>query len=988
MISSLVGLVTRTSDRLTGELQVDVGLKKLVKTLEKEADTAVAIKLAKDELRMRTKAVKSAAKELDQLGAALAQLVDVLPFTADGWSERKQALERKVKVDALAGIEAWLEDWLIAGSYCRTDALSRLESVELPAGASLLVERCVSARLGLEQRSLYLARPLLEAGANGIPFASGTVPSERVRADLRLLLVRLALEQGLLDEAGDELERASAVEPSPALEALRARWLRLQGESDAAADALAAAAEVAPADLDVAAELIETQRSQGHRELVLDTARGAVAAIPMLIDVEAELSRLSGMPRAVLWAAVAERALSENDLDMQAYAVQRAAETVEYGDNVLHAVVAELQARGAAARNLPDEECEALKEAGSWRVLAEQIDLAAAHYRRVLELRPDDDDAALRLADCLTVLTAPQPLTEARPEIEEALRLIRAVQSRNGITLGNSWSYLSEAVALLRLGEAFDQEASRHNWEAFAAVCRSLVHLPDSASRWRDLARAAQALGLYAVCVAASERAVELDPYDEDSSAVLVQSLTNIGRLDEALDRLGDPYDAWGRAVKAYILARKNEPAEAVALLRTVILDPAWAWASHTFANALITLGDRDDEARAYTAGVRDYWARRQQESEAVGVEAWTSVILDDLESAERCAEILGGAQAQQVWAELRFLDGDADGGIAALRSVIAQVATLRELNEVSSVNAGRLRALMRMHGLPPPDLAPLDDDLDRRRKELEAQSDAYVDLEAAPTSEAEAEIARVAKTMGAALMQLARSGRVETLPELQPLAEARPNDTELGALVALAKEPPAELSEPPAPPTEAAPEFPIEDSVEQPQLETELPTSWFDGYDNPLNDHPLFRHYIPELRARAWWEVPGIHVAVDDGLEPDGYRILRMGEVVDEGRASAAHRYASPETLALLPKEVSDDAELDDDLGLVRIPAAAIAGGEKLAELLTLHAAEVVVQRIGDIARRDAEQMGAGIRRRWPKRLVSALGRGDRGPHATSSAS
>src|SRR5215211_286658 len=156
-------------------------------------------------------------------------------------------------------------------------------------------------------------------------------------------------------------------------------------------------------------------------------------------------------------------------------------------------------------------------DAGAWRLLAEHIDVAAAHYRRVLSLQPHHDDASLRLADCLVTLTFGQTLVEARPEIDEALRLIRVVQSRDGITAENSWSYLSEAAGLLRLGAAVTPDSSRHNWEAFAAVCRSLSHMPDEASRWRDLAHAAEALQLYAVSIAASEHAVALAPYDDDA---------------------------------------------------------------------------------------------------------------------------------------------------------------------------------------------------------------------------------------------------------------------------------------------------------------------------------------------------------------------------------------------------------------------------------------------------------------------------------------
>jgi hypothetical protein len=92
----------------------------------------------------------------------------------------------------------------------------------------------------------------------------------------------------------------------------------------------------------------------------------------------------------------------------------------------------------------------------------------------------------------------------------------------------------------------------------------------------------------------------------------------------------------------------------------------------------------------------------------------------------------------------------------------------------------------------------------------------------------------------------------------------------------------------------------------------------------------------------------------------------------------SPDHRYATAEALALLTRDVVVDAELDDELGLTRIPADAVQIGNGLGPLLTLQAAEVVVYRLGDIARADAESVGRSARR-WSKRLIPSLSRGGR---------
>ena len=51
--------------------------------------------------------------------------------------------------------------------------------------------------------------------------------------------------------------------------------------------------------------------------------------------------------------------------------------------------------------------------------------------------------------------------------------------------------------------------------------------------------------------------------------------------------------------------------------------------------------------------------------------------------------------------------------------------------------------------------------------------------------------------------------------------------------------------------------------------VRVELPPSWFAGMNDPLNEHPLFLRYLPELRLRSRTTIPPVQVSTDDGLEP-----------------------------------------------------------------------------------------------------------------------
>jgi len=134
------------------------------------------------------------------------------------------------------------------------------------------------------------------------------------------------------------------------------------------------------------------------------------------------------------------------------------------------------------------------------------------------------------------------------------------------------------------------------------------------------------------------------------------------------------------------------------------------------------------------------------------------------------------------------------------------------------------------------------------------------------------------------------------------------------------------------------------------------MPPSWFANDSDPVNTHPLFLRYIPELRARATWDVPAINVRTDEELEPDRYRILVRDELAEDGSSDVAYVYAERDAVDLLGRAISSAAQPDDGTGLMRIPRQALAGSDGFAEIMTMSAEEVVVRHIGAIARDHAD--------------------------------
>lgn len=794
-----------------------------------------------------------------------------------------------------------------------------------------------------------------------------------MRGELGLLLGRLLVREieqesdpsrrtRLLDEAGRVLA-ASEAAPRAAIEALSARCARLAGNDDEANRYLHGARADDPADLDVAVALIENARREGRYEAGLEAARAAADALPVLTEAKLELDRLLQDAPAELWAAVAERALAENHLEFQKEAADRAQSLVPWDAYALRALILEEIAEGTERRDEPITELvSALVGAGEQRVFAGQLDAAVGDFERVLKLQPGHGEACVRLADCLVTLTSGQPLASARPQLERALELLNTGRE---VFPQYTWGYLTEAEAHEQLAAAASADRKLHAWKALLAACRAVVNDPRSSSRWGDLTTAGSTLSLYSFPVAAARHAVELDPNDYRARALLVRSLANAGVTDEALDLLGRDDDPWSRAVRAHLSARLGKTAEALRLLRDTELDPSWSWAHSTYAAVLLQAGNYD-EAMTEAQLARSAWDHRLDEAEGLWTVAWAAVMQSDYRVAEKCANDLekwvGEGDGHLLLGMIRLLQGD-ERGIQELIEYVGLMRTKLDVLALEPLFLAFIRALASYRGIELPPLDGVDKALARQREELEELADPLVELGNAVAPESDEDVVALATAMCTALMNIVEQDPVGARHATEGALAKHPDDRELTLLMAAvaAQESAVAASasadgdsspEPLAPPPPALPERP---------LEMVMPPSWFAGYSDPLNEHPFFLRYLPELRANA--EIPGSNVRIDEDLEPDGYAIFIDGEKIDEGRISRDYFYAKPEALELLGGELSSVAENDEATGFMRIPRSAVSDSDRLVPLLSIVAEEYVARRIVELASEHADRFAAVVR-------------------------
>jgi tetratricopeptide (TPR) repeat protein len=1020
-MESVIELLRQTDARLSGS-DIGLGLPDVITAAEGEADPIAAVDSVTTLLRERATRLKQAASEIARLRTRVDQLKENFPLTAEGWPARRSEIESILRAAPSDGLASWLDEWFRAASLYRLDALERTVEVDgLPEGTDILVQRCKTAAAAMNDRWWPVCEPVLAAGARGVTVAGRTVPQEATRLELRLLLVRIAVEHRPVDEAAAGLNSISNDFPAVDLAALRSRLARREGRHDEADIWLAQASIQGPENPDVALEVIAKARNDGLEGLGIDAARTAINAVTLLSDVGPLLERLVVPTPAEMLIALAERALDEQAIDLHLDAIEAASIMLPEGESTLAALVAELTARSARERGLAEsEQVEALLDAGVARAVAGQFDAARAHFEGVLEVDASNSEAKLRLADCLVALGNPRPLTEGRPLIDRALRLIDEVSERGAISTDMSWTYLVAAGAHGRLADAVDATAGEHAWRRFVAAARAVAHDLESATRWVELADSADRLDLYLVAHALAAQAERLDPDDPTVAEQMTQELVNAGHLERALADLEGHTEPFDQAVRAFLLVRLGHPLEAIRELGTTTPNPAWPWASETLMAAFV-LTDRFEEARVEANRIGQLWADRLDEAQARSTLAWAEMVTGDFDAAlSKIKPLVPGdraSDAASLAGRLMLLAGQEEAGRETIRSWLETTTNRLAVSDWQNLDAPVLRKLAVRHGATLATLDDLDRLAEQRTVELASKRDALAELGNAGHPDAADRTVAQAKALVTALLLINDDAPERAVAALEGSALEFPDDPELAALLTAARDRTTALSPGPGSAVgetavravsaaldgdaaaalrglrslldhglqtastalkEAADEnrgvlAQVAESVQllltDPEyrdeaagllkslgtppdvprpLAVELPPSWFEGHDDPVNDHSLFLRYLPEVRLRAPFELPAINVNVDPDLEPSGYRISIHGEVKDTGTVPREFLYGSSAAIDLLDaRAVSEPAE---ELGLLRLPTERVAQ-PALADLLVMPALDVVARRVGDIA-------------------------------------
>lgn len=953
-MNSTTELVRRAARRLADDYAVDANLDETLNELRRH-EPVKAARAVDQLLEERVKALKSAASDLSRLRGQIASTIENLPYTEIGWPERKRVLEQRLADDPRAGLLAWLDDWATATARGLTDALQRLaHDVTMPPVGLALRERCALSTVGVEHSDWSLAQPVLAALAEGFREGVDALPSDDVRGGLWLLLARLALKSGHPEEAARSLERGEELAPPASVEALRSRLLRERGDLAGARQKLDAARATDPANVDVASELIAQAEGEMQSQMALEVARLTIDALPHIADSERELRPLFGDVPSAIWLAVAERAFREGDFDRCDWA---AAETSHRSEPAqVLASIAELRARAGAMRDAPvPERVAALNELGRRWIWAEEPALALRPLEESLDLERDNDHGLVLLANALTARVEAEPLAAARADVERALDLIGKCRKAGSRSLGEAWGYIVEAGAHLLLAPAIGSKGDTHAWLALDAACRGVIRGAAVASYWEQLAAAGNGLQLNEVTELASRQTLQLSPGNGRARATLAAALLNKGHVEEALGHLTGSEPVFEVCVKAYVAIRDERAGEALRLLRGLDPFPRLPLVYDMLIDAVLFgagLPDAKDEA----AAVRSHLTTRLDEHDGRLAAARVEMMLGALDGAERLLQpLLSGRRRTDPHAllgRIQLLKGEDRAGIASLVEA-ARHASLAGLGDWKSVIEPELRMLAHDTSVELPDLQPVATAATARRAELARDLDPIEELRSAKTGLAEGSSADDARKLCAALVALVRGKSREGRMALEELGP-RKGDSEVELLRSLASATPEDTGS-------QEPELATVEAVHA--LQVILPPSWFADSSDQGADHPLLVRYIPEMRIRAGWEVPGIQVGVDEALEPDRYLIKVGGVTAAEGRADPGRAYLPAEAGEALGPPAEDG---EAPLALPGLPPLRPVAAEPLSEagsdlrrLLAIPASEVVARHLGVVVEEHAKALG-----------------------------
>lgn len=940
-------------------------------------------------LETRRGALLAALQRLDQLEAAIAYR---RRFDPDGWPERQAGLATQLAEDPGAGTRAWVAAWVQALTAGRFDEAERLGTAgfTLPAELGWVIARCADVtsaagaaltgsddvedlRLGL-RRCETLLRWLDIRG----PLAGEPSLSEAAALEVVVLHAQWAVA------AGEDVPASPGL-PPPEVATLDA--LRAGGPHEVASlSRRALDGGAGPSAVALLVGALETWTPQ-------DAEREAdrwTASLPMLDGVGGRLVVLPVPIPAMLWLALARRAVAETHPDA-ALLLEAGEDAADLHRSYLGHVRFELANSRAASLPAGDpastaeamQVVELYEQAGTDLVIGGDAAAARAAYDRALALVPTHAGALLGRIDAVMVETSDQPLATVRPEIEAALAALAEARATIELDESNAWSLLDEALLHRKLGSVSDPVTSLHRWRALIAVVRAMAYQVDSGS-WRVLATGCVDVGAYHAGVEAGEAALEAQESEQlpgtaalDAYLGAAVSVDRAGDVLAKLDALSpDAVRPWHHGVRAYALLLDDphaarEPAKAALDGQPDSLETRWILAS-----AYTLAGDDREAARQWRALWRE--AARGDEGAMFQVAAAAMELGYLSEARLRFERLLADAQglpddgiARSYLGAVHLLEGDPTG-VEELVAAVRSSPTIRYVEDIRVLIVQRLGTLAGRSGTALPDLTPVNDAIAARLAELDPEPAPDAELLAGadevlatidPLAE-QAVTVKVASRAAAALFRRARGDTTGARDLLLDAASLSPDIAELGLLAASLDAPPP--AEPPpgqvlgdtedeaggstehadAGDTDTGDTDPDDTDPDEYVYEVQLllPASWFEGVENPVRDHPLLNRYLPDARdraAKAGVELPPVQVSThDDG----GYQVYVGDELVAGGVLASDRWYLPAIYLPSLPEELSKASEeLPDWPGIVTVPTQPDATPATL--LAVLPAAEVVAR-------------------------------------------
>lgn len=972
---SLAELIRHAEEWLRSQVNVTAGLTEAVAEtrLDEILGPYEALAATRKLLADRKAALAVAQRRVRQLDNTVSHLFRVLPFLEESWTQQRVLLQDAINENAENGLADWLNYWFTAASSRRLDALERLHTdVLLPPGIGVIGERLSIIVRALAESDWLTCREILLIGAVGVRVGSrqvpdrpvpnrsapgsrgpGFEPDQSVREDLRLLAARLALHDGLLDQADAVLDTdGQKMAPRLALHARSARLRRTDG--DAAASLLGQADDLEPRDLDVTVESIAQARQRGDMDGALDDARAAAGALLSLSDIDSDIGRLVDPP-AELYIALAERARDEDDHDGARLLLNRAAETAAWDDNEVLSAVEEVRAGVAASAA---EQRRAYLLAGQSRTNAGQLERARRNYEAAADgdTPADPEDARvqlaarLRLADIISATSQQRPYSAVADELSKALSQLLAARPQADMTGAESWGYLTENDLRIQLSKVPGRkDRYEQEWAALLAAARAVSLKPGWAGSWLALADAAVTRDLYWVAGAAAERAYETVP-NEATQVGSVWALINTGRYEDALGRLGDADDPgntddpWTQCARGLTALRLGRADEAVGHFVGLTINPTWHWAWHSYICALVIMGDIAAARLKSAEFMRATGGREGERSWLVAgaLDARLNGRLDDArELAERLSQVTGpddmkGLRAQ---AETRILGNDA-AGLELLARALAGDPRPTGIDVWEREDRPVLESLAALQGVELR-LGSLEPILIRMRARAHA-NDPAAELRRAARAASGIPLADKAARLTQAVLQasleptdLGLAQLLDTLKDELPAEVAS-----LRRQIALGEEPGGLAAKP----YRGGSPYPEVPAPELPVMRLRLPASWFAETVGGGTD--------TKLRELLAWAGPRARVSEADDLEPDGYQLLVNDEVTASGYVDPALRYCPRDGLALLPERIRTDPRVVSgrDAG---IPSDLLDREYDLAALLTRPAAEVIAAQYYQTARR-----------------------------------